>query len=110
MAERTVTVGSESGLHARPAALFVRAATAAPAKVTIRVGDGKAVDARSMLAVLSLGAKKGTEVTLESTGEGSEEAVATLADLLVRNLDEPDSGQPAAANAAPSKPASSAAG
>lgn len=90
MAERTVTVGSESGLHARPAALFVRAATKAPAKVTIRVGDGKAVDARSMLAVLSLGAKKGTSVTLESTGDGSDEAVATLADLLERNLDEPD--------------------
>ena len=90
MAERTVTVGSESGLHARPAALFVRAATKAPAKVTIRVGDGKAVDARSMLAVLSLGVKKGTAVTLSSSGEGSDEAVATLADLLERNLDEPD--------------------
>ena len=91
MAERTVTVGSESGLHARPAALFVRAATKAPAKVTIRVGDGKAVDARSMLAVLSLGVKKGTSVTLESTGDGADEAVATLSDLLERNLDEPDS-------------------
>lgn len=106
MAERTVTIGSESGLHARPAALFVRAATAAPAKVTIRVGAGKAVDARSMLAVLSLGAKKGTEVTLQSSGDGSEEAVATLADLLARNLDEPDAGLPAApapaAKAAPS--------
>jgi phosphocarrier protein len=103
MAERTVTVGSESGLHARPAALFVRAATAAPAKVTIRVGDGKAVDARSMLAVLSLGVKKGTAVTLESTGEGSDEAVATLAEMLERNLDAPDT-------APASKPASSAAG
>lgn len=90
MAQRTVTVGSESGLHARPAALFVRAATAAPAKVTIRVGDGRAVDARSMLSVLSLAVRKGTEVTLEASGDGAEQAVSTLADLLERNLDAPD--------------------
>jgi phosphocarrier protein HPr len=87
MEQRTVTVGSASGLHARPAALFVKAAAAAPARVKIRVGDGRAVDARSMLSVLSLGAKQGTVVTLEADGDHAGRAVDELAALLARDLD-----------------------
>ncbi|MEN3357666.1 MAG: phosphocarrier protein HPr [Mycobacteriales bacterium] len=87
MAERTVVVRSRSGLHARPAAMFVRAAGKQPAAVKIRKGDGPAVDARSMLSVLALGAGCGTEVTLQAEGDGADEAVAALADLLSRDLD-----------------------
>jgi phosphocarrier protein HPr len=85
--QRTVAIGSDSGLHARPAALFVKAAAAVGVPVTIRVGDGKAVPARSMLSVLALGAKKGTEVTLEAEGDEAAAAVDELAALLARNLD-----------------------
>jgi phosphotransferase system HPr (HPr) family protein len=88
MTSRTVTVGSTSGLHARPAALFVAAAGAQPIPVTIRTADKKAVPARSMLSVLSLGAKFGTEVTLEADGDGADAALDELAALLARNLDE----------------------
>jgi phosphocarrier protein HPr len=88
MPSRTVTVGSTSGLHARPAALFVAAAGAVGVPVTIRSGDKKAVPARSMLSVLSLGAKFGTEVILEADGEGADAALDELAALLARNLDE----------------------
>lgn len=90
--QRTVAIGSDSGLHARPAAVFVKAAAAAPVPVTIRVGDGKPVPARSMLSVLSLGARKGTEVTLEAEAEGEDaaRAVDELAALLARNLDVED--------------------
>ncbi|GIG87026.1 HPr family phosphocarrier protein [Plantactinospora endophytica] len=87
MATRTVTVGSASGLHARPAALFVAAAGAAPVRVTIRTGEKRAVPANSMLSVLSLGAKQGTEVVLEADGEGAEATLDSLADLLARDLD-----------------------
>jgi phosphocarrier protein len=87
MAQRTVAVGAASGLHARPAALFVKAAAAAPVPVTIRVGAGRAVPARSMLQVLSLGAKQGTEVTLEAEGADAERALDELAALLARDLD-----------------------
>jgi phosphocarrier protein HPr len=98
MPSRTVTVGSASGLHARPAALFVAAAAAQSVPVTIRVGEKKPVPARSMLSVLSLGAKCGTEVVLEAEGEGADEALDSLADLLARDLDaEEPAAQPAAA-------------
>jgi phosphocarrier protein HPr len=88
MPSRTVIVGSTSGLHARPAALFVAAAGAQPMPVTIRTGDKSPVPARSMLSVLSLGAKFGTEVTLEAEGDGADAALDELAGLLARNLDE----------------------
>lgn len=87
MATRTVLVGSASGLHARPAALFVAAAAAAAVKVTIRTADKPAVPAASMLSVLALGARRGTEVTIEAAGDGADAALDTLAGLLARDLD-----------------------
>ena len=87
MPSRTVTVGSATGLHARPAALFVAAAGKAPVKVMITTGEKKPVPAHSMLSVLSLGAKKGTEVTIAAEGDGADAALDELADLLARDLD-----------------------
>jgi len=92
MSERTVTVASSSGLHARPAALFVKAAAAQPVPVKLRVGDGPPADARSILAVLALRVGHGTTVTLIAPDEGAdgaaaEQALDTLAELLARDLD-----------------------
>lgn len=87
MPERTVTIASRSGLHARPAALFVKAAADQGVPVRVRVGDGKAVPAASMLAVLSLGAGPGAQVTLEADGPGADAALDALAALLARDLD-----------------------
>lgn len=88
MPSRVVTIGSASGLHARPARLFVEAAAAAGVPVTIRTDGKPAVPAHSMLSVLSLGARFGTQVTLEAEGDGAEAALDALAELLARNLDE----------------------
>ena len=87
MAERTVTIASASGLHARPAALFSQAAGQQPAQVTIAKGAGEAVQASSILMLLTLGADQGDEVTLRAEGEGAEESVTALAEMLERDLD-----------------------
>jgi phosphocarrier protein len=87
-----VAVGSASGLHARPARLFVEAAAAAPVRVTVRVGDKRAVPAKSMLSVLALGARCGTEVTLEAEGDGADTVLDGLAALLARDLDAEEPG------------------
>jgi phosphocarrier protein HPr len=91
MSERTVKIASRTGLHARPAALFVKAAADQGVPVKIRVAGGTAVPAASMLAVLSLGAEQGTEVTLEAEGPGSDDALDALAALLARDLDAEES-------------------
>jgi phosphocarrier protein HPr len=86
MSERTVTVGSSSGLHARPAKLFVQAATRQPVKVTISAGE-RSVDARSMLGVLSLGVNHGGTVTLAAEGDGADAVLDELATMLASDLD-----------------------
>ena len=89
MALRKVIVGSRVGLHARPAALFVKAAAAQSVKITIRKGDGAPVDARSILRVLALGARNGDTVTLEADGEGAEDALETVAQVVAEDHDDP---------------------
>jgi len=87
MPERTVVVGSKVGLHARPAALFVRAASAQPVPVTITKPGRDPVDARSILSVLALDARGGDEVVLAAEGDGADAALDALAELISRDLD-----------------------
>lgn len=87
MATRTVTIASSVGLHARPAALFVQAATATGLPVTIGRPGATPVDARSILGVMTLGAKHGEEVVLEAEGAGADSALDELVELLSRDLD-----------------------
>ncbi len=87
MASRTAVVASSVGLHARPAALFVKAAAAQPVAVTIRRPDGEPVAAGSILAVMTLGVGSGESVVLEADGDGAQAAVDALGDLLETDLD-----------------------
>ncbi|GAA1120881.1 MULTISPECIES: HPr family phosphocarrier protein [Streptomyces] len=88
MAERRVTIGWAEGLHARPASIFVRAATASGVPITIAKGDGTPVNAASMLAVLGLGAQGGEEVVLASDADDAEVALDRLAKLVAEGLEE----------------------
>lgn len=87
MPERIVTVASRVGLHARPAAVFVKAASAAPVPVTIAKGAGEPVSARSILAVLGLDVRNGDEVTIAADGVQADAVLDELADLLSADLE-----------------------
>jgi len=87
MPERTVTVGSSVGLHARPATLFVQAASKQPVKVTIGRPGEEPVDARGILGVLGLGVKGGEDVVLAADGDGADTALDELAALVATDLD-----------------------
>mgnify|MGYP003586398826 CR=1 FL=1 len=87
MPTRNVAIASAVGLHARPASLFVQAATATGVPITIAKEGGKPVNARSILMVMALGAKCGETVTLSAEGEGADEALDSLVELLSRDLD-----------------------
>lgn len=84
---RTATIASSVGLHARPASLFVQAASAYDAEVTIGRPGEEAVDATSILGVMALGAKHGEEVEVTVTGDDPETALDSLTALLARDLD-----------------------
>lgn len=87
MPERTVTVASRIGLHARPASLFCQAAAGTGMPVTLSTADGRSVNAASILGVLSLGVSHGDAVTVAADGDGAEAAVESLAALLETDLD-----------------------
>jgi phosphocarrier protein HPr len=87
MAERTVDVASSVGLHARPAALFTQAAAAAGVPVTIGRPGQEAVNAASVLGVLSLGVGHGETVVLKADGDTAEGVLQQLVDLLSQDLD-----------------------
>ena len=87
MTERTVVIGSLLGLHARPAALFVKAVNETGLPVTVSREGHRPVDARSVLAVMSIGAAHGQRVTLICDEEGSEAALDNLVEMLAKELD-----------------------
>lgn len=84
---RTAVIASTSGLHARPAALFVQAVAATGLPITVAKAGSDPVDAHSILLVMALGAKYGETVTLTAEGEGAAEALDSLVELLGRDLD-----------------------
>ncbi len=90
MIERTATIASTVGLHARPAAIFAEAAGDLGVEVTIaRVGEplDEAVDADSMLALMSLGVEHGEAVVLRTEDDSAIEALEALARILETNHD-----------------------
>jgi phosphocarrier protein len=88
MPERRVTVASGVGLHARPAAVVAKAAAAQPVPIGISKDGGSAVQAHSVLNLMTLGAAHGDEVLLTAQGDGADTALDQLADLVATNLDE----------------------
>jgi phosphocarrier protein HPr len=87
MSERTVTVASSVGLHARPASLFSQAAAKVGVPVTLTSAAGKSVNAASILGVLSLGIGHGEVVTLSSDADGADAALDELVSVLETDLD-----------------------
>jgi phosphotransferase system HPr (HPr) family protein len=76
--ERTVALPADVDLHARPAAQFVRTAMGFGARIVVSAGEREA-DAKSLLAVLALGAKGGTALRLRADGTDAPRAVEALA-------------------------------
>jgi phosphotransferase system HPr (HPr) family protein len=83
-----ISIEHPIGLHARPAAVFVRLASSFPAAVTIcKINSGaKPVNAKSILAVLSLGVNQGDRIALDAEGVRAEEALAALIELVRSNF------------------------
>lgn len=87
MPSTTVTVGSEVGLHARPADIISKKAAELEVDVTLATPGGDPVDAGSALMIMTLGAERGDEVVVESDDEA---AMQRIADLVVMDLDDED--------------------
>jgi phosphocarrier protein len=81
--ERPVTIQNRHGLHARPAAEVVKAASRFQSDITL-VRDDMEVNGKSIMGVMMLAAECGATVTLRASGPDAEQAVAAL-ETLVNN-------------------------
>lgn len=82
MVEKEVTIRLESGLHARPAADFVKKAKNYKSRIQI-IKDSKILDAKSIVGLLSLGLSKGTAITIRAEGEDEAEALEALIPMVL---------------------------
>ena len=87
MTEATMTIENKTGIHARPASIFVQTATKFKSKIQIKA-KGKTVDAKSILMIMSMGLVKGTELTVCADGPDEADAVKALQDLVASKFGE----------------------
>ena len=78
--ERSVTLAGD--LHARPAGSLAIAAARFESAIELLVGGSRA-DAKSVLAVMGIGATSGQEVTVRATGPDAEKAVAAITEIIL---------------------------
>jgi phosphotransferase system HPr (HPr) family protein len=91
MADEEVEVRNPSGLHARPAATFVRTAGgfAADVRVMNLTRDAaRSASAKSVLGVMGLGVSRGHRIRIVADGDDAERAVRTLVDLVAAGIGE----------------------
>ncbi len=84
--KREIVVKNKTGLHARPAAIFVQAANKFESDITIVKEDQK-VNGKSIMGLLMLAAEKGTEITIIANGDDAEKAVEELSEILLHDVD-----------------------
>lgn len=85
MKESNVKINLEVGLHARPAAIFVQKSSKFLSDIYLEM-EGKRIDGKSIIGVMSLGAAHGQEVKLIAKGEDEEEAMAELKEFLESDM------------------------
>ena len=79
--QREVRIANQRGLHARASAKFVSMASQLPATIEVEK-DGHRVCGTSIMGLMMLGAAMGDQITIHVDGEGAEEALAQLAELV----------------------------
>lgn len=85
--ERTVEIVNRAGLHARPAAAFVKVAGGYEAEIKVQKG-GVEVNGKSILGVLMLAAEHGSAITIRAQGDDAEAAVDALCSLVESGFEE----------------------
>mgnify|MGYP000853788546 FL=1 len=87
MIKKEITIMNKTGLHARPASMFVQKASKFKSSIMIEKEDKK-INAKSIISVLSGGMGQGTKITLVIDGEDEQEAEKVLVELIESNFGE----------------------
>lgn len=87
MAERSVQIVNKHGLHARPAAEMVKAASKFKSDITISRDDLE-VNGKSIMGVMMLAAEYGATITLKASGPDADDALEALSALVASRFGE----------------------
>jgi phosphocarrier protein len=87
MVSKTIIVDNQVGLHARPATFFIQKSNEFKSSIWIDK-EGRKVNAKSLLGVLSLGITKGTQIEIIADGDDEEAAVDALHALIESNFND----------------------
>jgi phosphocarrier protein HPr len=85
--ERAVVIQNKFGLHARPAAEFVKAAHRFSSDIWVRK-DELEVNGKSIMGMMMLAAERGSEIVIRASGSDAEEAIAALCEMVTGRFGE----------------------
>ncbi len=84
---RDVMVANKLGIHARPAAMFVKTANRFHCDIFVEK-DGEKVNGKSIMGLMMLAAGPGSKLTMHAQGQDASQALAELETLVQRKFDE----------------------
>jgi phosphocarrier protein len=84
---KELTIANKSGIHARPAAMFVKIATRFGCDIFVEK-DGEKINGKSIMGLMMLAAGPGSKVTLHVKGADANNAIGELEALVKRKFDE----------------------
>jgi len=87
MVEKDFEIQNELGLHARPAALFVKTANSFQADIIVEK-EGKKVNGKSIMGIMMLAAAKGSAIKIKARGKDADEAMGALQQLILSKFGE----------------------
>ena len=85
--QRELTVQNKLGIHARPAAMFVKTANRFDCDIFVEK-DGEKVNGKSIMGLMMLAAGPGSKLTIYTEGEDGKQALDEIEALLKRKFDE----------------------
>lgn len=84
---RELVVQNKQGIHARPAAMFVKTANRFECDIMVEK-DGETVNGKSIMGLMMLAAGPGSRLTVSAAGEDASAAVEAINELMLRKFDE----------------------
>jgi len=87
MVKKDFTILNKLGIHARPAAQFVKIANRFQADIFVE-RDGEEIDGKSIMGVMMLAAGHGSVITVTAEGTDESAAIDALGDLILRKFEE----------------------
>lgn len=88
MVELEVEIVNRAGIHTRPASLIVKTASKFKSEVYL-VKDGYAINAKSIIGIMTMGAGKGSKIIISTEGEDEQEAAQAMYQLISEGFGEP---------------------